>query len=86
MEDENLSDLEDLAEEEEVEMEATVRAGSLAGMLLLIGLAGVACLGLFVLRGTAEPVADPGQADERLIALIREHGKWVDPDPISPRG
>ena len=37
MEDENLSDLEDLAEEEEVEMEATVRAGSLAGMLLLAG-------------------------------------------------
>ena len=22
------------------------------------------------------------EADERLIDLIREHGKWVDPDPV----
>lgn len=24
------------------------------------------------------------EADERLIDLIREHGKWVDPDPVNP--
>src|SRR5450432_3105410 len=31
---------------------------TLAGLLLLIGLAGVACLGLFVLRGSAETPTD----------------------------
>ncbi|MDB5437324.1 MAG: cckA [Phenylobacterium sp.] len=37
---------------------------TLAGLMLLIGLAGVACLGLFVLRGSAEPpgASEPGAA------------------------
>ncbi|MDB5424820.1 MAG: cckA, partial [Phenylobacterium sp.] len=31
---------------------------TLAGLMLLFGLGGVACLGLFVLRGASEPAAE----------------------------
>src|SRR3974390_2386195 len=36
----------------------------LATLMLLAGLTGVACLGLFVLRGSPEHVADPDLAQE----------------------
>ena len=40
--------------------------------MLRIGLAGVACLGLFVLRGSAEPASDAGTSDELLIDALTE--------------
>ena len=51
-----------------------VNAGpaTLAGLMLLIGLAGVACLGLFVLRSASEPGAVPEHDDERLIEALSE--------------
>jgi two-component system cell cycle sensor histidine kinase/response regulator CckA len=50
-----------------------VNAGpaTLAGLMLLIGLAGVTCLGLFVLRGAPEPVS-VGEPAERLIEALSE--------------
>ncbi len=42
---------------------------TLAGLLLLIGLAGVACLGLVVLRGTADPVTESEPGAELIEAL-----------------
>ena len=45
---------------------------TLAGLMLLIGLGGVACLGLVGLRGAHDPAADPDEGDERLIAALSE--------------
>jgi two-component system cell cycle sensor histidine kinase/response regulator CckA len=45
---------------------------TLAGLLLLIGLAGVAFLGLFVLRAGAEPVMEPEPGAERFIQALSE--------------
>jgi len=44
----------------------------LATLMLLAGLTGVACLGLFVLRGSVEPAADAELAPERLIEALGE--------------
>ncbi|WP_436015355.1 cell cycle histidine kinase CckA [Phenylobacterium sp. LjRoot219] len=52
----------------------------LATLMLLAGLAGVACLGLFVLRGSAEPAADPELAPERLIEALDEAAALVAAD------
>jgi two-component system cell cycle sensor histidine kinase/response regulator CckA len=41
-----------------------------ATLLLLAGLAGVACLGLFVLRSAYEPAADPELTAEGLVAAL----------------
>jgi len=43
-----------------------------AMLLLLSGLAGVACLGLFVLRSAAEPAAEPELSPERLLEALDE--------------
>ncbi len=45
---------------------------TLAGLLLLIGLAGVACLGLFVLRSSTEPHADHEPGADTLIDALSE--------------
>ena len=45
---------------------------TLAGLMLLIGLAGVACLGLFTLRGAGELPPDSGISDELLIDALTE--------------
>ncbi len=45
---------------------------TLAGLMLLFGLAGVACLGLFVLRGSAEPVPEASSSPEGLIEALSE--------------
>ena len=53
---------------------------TLAGLMLLIGLAGVACLGLFVLRGSADVPSD-GQPDAgRLIDALSEPAAIAAPD------
>jgi two-component system cell cycle sensor histidine kinase/response regulator CckA len=44
----------------------------LATLMLLAGLAGVGCLGLFVLRGSAEPAAEAEFAPERLLDALPE--------------
>ena len=52
---------------------------TLAGLMLLIGLAGVACLGLFVLRHSAEPAqAEP--AADGLIDALSEPAAVAGPD------
>jgi two-component system cell cycle sensor histidine kinase/response regulator CckA len=45
---------------------------TLAGLLLLIGLAGVSCLGLFVLRSSAESHADQEPGADKLIDALAE--------------
>ncbi|WP_374469104.1 cell cycle histidine kinase CckA [Phenylobacterium sp.] len=45
---------------------------TLAGLLLLIGLAGVACLGLFVMRGSADPVSESEPGADKLIEALPE--------------
>ena len=45
---------------------------TLAGLMLLFGLAGVACLGLFVLRGSAEPASEASSSPEGLIEALNE--------------
>ncbi|HEY8616880.1 cell cycle histidine kinase CckA [Phenylobacterium sp.] len=45
---------------------------TLAGLLLLIGLAGVACLGLFVLRSAVDPTAEAEPAADKLIEALSE--------------
>ena len=45
---------------------------TLAGLLLLIGLAGVACLGLFVLRGSAEAPLEAQPGAEQLVDALSE--------------
>ncbi|RAK58066.1 cell cycle histidine kinase CckA [Phenylobacterium deserti] len=59
-----------------------VHAGptTLAGLMLLIGLAGVACLGLFVLRGSAEPAPDSEPGADALILALSEPAAIVHPD------
>jgi len=44
----------------------------LATLMLLAGITGVACLGLFVMRASPEHVADPDLAAERLIEALDE--------------
>ena len=53
---------------------------TLAGLMLLIGLGGVACLGLYGLRGAQEPAPDPGESDERLMAALSEPAAIAAPD------
>ncbi|MFL5298601.1 MAG: cell cycle histidine kinase CckA [Phenylobacterium sp.] len=53
---------------------------TLAGLLLLIGLAGVAVLGLFVLRGSREPPGEAEPAAERLIDALSEPAAVAAPD------
>ncbi|WP_374575726.1 cell cycle histidine kinase CckA [Phenylobacterium sp.] len=45
---------------------------TLAGAMLLIGLAGVACLGLFVLRSSTEPAAEGEPVFERVVDALEE--------------
>ena len=45
---------------------------TLAGLLLLIGLAGVSFLGLFVLRAGVDPQAEPEPGAEKFIAALTE--------------
>ncbi|MFN3515068.1 MAG: cell cycle histidine kinase CckA [Phenylobacterium sp.] len=45
---------------------------TMAGLLLLIGLAGVACLGLFALRSSAEPVAEAEPGADQLVHALTE--------------
>ncbi|CAN7594005.1 response regulator [Phenylobacterium sp. LjRoot225] len=52
----------------------------LATLMLLAGLAGVACLGLFVLRGASEPAADADLAPERLLEALDEAAALVAAD------
>src|SRR5438105_2020115 len=42
----------------------------LATLMLLAGLTGVACLGLFALRSQAEPAADAELSPERLLGAL----------------
>ena len=53
---------------------------TLAGLLLLIGLAGVAILGLFVLRGSAEPVSEAQPGAELLVDALSEPAAIAAPD------
>jgi two-component system cell cycle sensor histidine kinase/response regulator CckA len=53
---------------------------TLAGLLLLIGLAGVACLGLFALRGSADPTVEPQPGPEKLLAALSEPAALAAPD------
>ena len=41
---------------------------------------GVGQVNLYVGRECAQRKVPTDIADERLVALIREHGAWVDPD------
>jgi two-component system cell cycle sensor histidine kinase/response regulator CckA len=52
----------------------------LATLMLLAGLAGVACLGLFVLRGSPEPAAGAELAPERLLEALDEAAALVAAD------
>jgi two-component system cell cycle sensor histidine kinase/response regulator CckA len=52
----------------------------LATLMLLAGLTGVACLGLFVLRGSAEPATDAETGPERLIEALDEAAALVAAD------
>jgi two-component system cell cycle sensor histidine kinase/response regulator CckA len=51
-----------------------------AGLLLLIGLAGVACLGLFVLRGSTETPAETQPGAEQLVDALTEPAAIAAPD------
>jgi two-component system, cell cycle sensor histidine kinase and response regulator CckA len=53
---------------------------TLAGLLLLIGLAGVACLGLFVLRGSADAPAETEPGAEQLVDALSEPAAIAAPD------
>jgi two-component system cell cycle sensor histidine kinase/response regulator CckA len=53
---------------------------TLAGLLLLIGLAGVACLGLFVLRGSADTAAEIEPGAEQLVDALSEPAAIAAPD------
>ena len=43
-----------------------------AGLMLLFGLFGVACLGIFALRGAGEPAAEADASPERLLEALSE--------------
>ena len=53
---------------------------TLASMLLLIGLAGVSCLGLFVLRTGTEPAAEPEQGADVFLQALDEPAAIATPD------
>ena len=53
---------------------------TLAGLLLLIGLAGVACLGLFVLRGSTDAPAEIQPGAEALVDALSEPAAIAAPD------
>jgi two-component system, cell cycle sensor histidine kinase and response regulator CckA len=53
---------------------------TLAGLLLLIGLAGVSFLGLFVLRAGVDPHAEAEPGAERFIAALAEPAAVAAPD------
>jgi two-component system cell cycle sensor histidine kinase/response regulator CckA len=53
---------------------------TLAGLLLLIGLAGVACLGLFVLRGSAETPSESEPGAAGFIDALSEPAAIAAPD------
>jgi len=53
---------------------------TLAGTMLLVGLAGVCCLGLFVLRGPAEAPAETEAGGEAFLAALDEPAAVVAPD------
>ena len=53
---------------------------TLAGTMLLVGLAGVCCLGLFVLRGPAEAPAETEAGADAFLAAIGEPSAVVAPD------
>jgi two-component system cell cycle sensor histidine kinase/response regulator CckA len=53
---------------------------TLAGLLLLIGLAGVACLGLFVLRGSADTPVEVEPGAEQLVDALSEPAAIAAPD------
>jgi two-component system cell cycle sensor histidine kinase/response regulator CckA len=53
---------------------------TLAGSLLLFGLAGVCCLGLFVLRGAAEEPVETEVGAETFLAALDEPAAVVAPD------
>jgi two-component system cell cycle sensor histidine kinase/response regulator CckA len=58
----------------------TAAPETLAGLMLLFGLAGVACLGLFVLRGSAEPEPEYAPTPEKLIEALSEPAAIAAPD------
>jgi two-component system cell cycle sensor histidine kinase/response regulator CckA len=53
---------------------------TLAGTLLLVGLAGVCCLGLFVLRGPAEAPAETETGADAFLSALTEPSAVVAPD------
>ncbi len=53
---------------------------TLAGTLLLVGLAGVCCLGLFVLRGPPEAPAEAEAGGEAFLAALDEPAAVAAPD------
>ena len=53
---------------------------TLASSLLLIGLAGVCCIGLFVLRGPAEAPAETDAGTEAFLSALDEPAAVVAPD------
>ncbi|MGZ6050404.1 MAG: cell cycle histidine kinase CckA, partial [Phenylobacterium sp.] len=53
---------------------------TLAGLLLLIGLAGVSFLGLFVLRAGVDPQAESEPGAERFISALAEPAAVAAPD------
>jgi two-component system cell cycle sensor histidine kinase/response regulator CckA len=53
---------------------------TLAGTMLLVGLAGVCCLGLFVLRGPAEAPAEVEAGAEAFLAALDEPSAVAAPD------
>jgi two-component system cell cycle sensor histidine kinase/response regulator CckA len=59
-----------------------VNAGpvTLAGLMLLIGLAGVACLGLFVLRGSTDAPVENQPGAEQLVDALSEPAAIAAPD------
>ncbi len=53
---------------------------TIAGLLLLIGLAGVACLGLFVLRGSSDTPSEDEPGAELLVDALPEPAAIAAPD------
>ncbi|MGZ6018290.1 MAG: cell cycle histidine kinase CckA [Phenylobacterium sp.] len=53
---------------------------TVAGLLLLVGLAGVACLGLFVLRGSGDAPAENQPGAELLVDALAEPAAIAAPD------
>src|SRR5579864_6450396 len=59
---------------------ANAGPATVAGLLLLIGLAGVACLGLFALRGSAEAPTEAEPGAELLVDALSEAAAIAAPD------